>query len=166
MKQLFIVLLGGKHPRASIEVHDIIAATGEQLSDTHGQLKQHWFGSPEGLHIDAWMQISGADGYQLHFSDSAPAPDEPRLYLINLGGYLPEEFGEAHRYVLVTARTPAEAKHKGKQQLLASWHKPHTDAVIDVDACLPLDFVNGAHIHLKPGPHAPPYFENDYLVIG
>src|SRR5690606_12854879 len=114
MKQLFIVLLGGKHPRARIEVHDIVAATGERLADTYPQLREQWFGAANGLHIDAWMQVSGIDGYQLHFSNSAPAAGEPRLYLINLGGYTREEFGEAHRYLLVTAATRAEAKQKGK----------------------------------------------------
>ena len=165
MKQLFIVLLGGKHPRARIEVHDIVAATGERLADTYPQLREQWFGAANGLHIDAWMQVSGIDGYQLHFSNSAPAAGEPRLYLINLGGYTREEFGEAHRYLLVTAATRAEAKQKGKRQFHASWLKPHTDAVVDVDDCLPLDFVNGAHIQLIPGAHIAPHFENDYILL-
>ena len=165
MKHLYIVLLGGKHPRASIEVHDICAALGERLEDTYADLRQHWFGKPEGLHIDAWMRVEGIDGYRLQFANSAPAADEPRLYLINLGGYEPQEFGEAHRYVLVTATNAQEAKRKGKAQVLASWHKLHTDAVIDVDDCLPVDFVSGQHIHLVKGEHPPVYFENDYLLI-
>ncbi|TBU92017.1 DUF1543 domain-containing protein [Stutzerimonas kirkiae] len=165
MKQLFIVLLGGKHPRASIEVHDIVIATGACLADTHEQLRQHWFGSPQGLHIDAWMQVDGIDGYRLEFSDSLPAAGEPKLFLINLGGYLPEEFGESHRYLPVVARDAAEAKRRGKQQIPQLWAKPHTDAIIDVDDCLPLDYVNGSHIHLTPGPHRPIHFENDYILL-
>jgi hypothetical protein len=165
MKKLFVVLLGGKHPRASIEVHDIVIATAETLTDTYPQLREHWYGVQDGLHIDAWLQVSGFDGYQLKFCDSAPAEGEPRLYLINLGGYYPEEFGEAHRYFLVTATSRTEAKIKGKRQYDANWAKPHTDAVVDVDDCLPLDFVNGAHIQLVPGEHAAPYFENDYILL-
>ena len=165
MKQLFVVLLGGKHPRASIEVHDIVVTTGEQLSDTYPHLREHWFGKADGLHIDAWMQVSGIDGYQITFANSAASANEPRLYLINLGGYVAHEFGEAHRYLLVTAQSAQEAKQKGKQQFLSNWAKPHTDAVIDIDDCLPLDFVDGAHIQLKPGPHAPIHFENDYLLL-
>ena len=165
MQQLFVVLLGGKHPRASIEVHDIVIATGESLADTYPQLREQWFGAPKGLHIDAWMQVSGLDGYQLKFANSAAAADEPRLYLINLGGYTPETFGEAHRYFLVTARSSAEAKLKGKRQFDSHWAKPHTDAVVDVDDCLTLDFAHGTHIHLVPGEHAAPYFENDYILL-
>ncbi|QLF94213.1 DUF1543 domain-containing protein [Pseudomonas sp. ABC1] len=165
MKQLFIVLLGGKHPRASIEVHDIVIATGTHLGDTHAQLRQQWFGSPKGLHIDAWMQVDGIDGYRLHFNDSLPAANEPRLFLINLGGYLPETFGESHRYQLVVAADATEAKRLGKQRIPSAWAKPHTDAIIDIDDCLPLDYVDGCHINLIPGPHRPPHFENDYILL-
>ena len=165
MKKLFIVLLGGKHPRASIEVHDIVIATGESLTDTYQQLREQWFGAPDGLHIDAWMQVSGLDGHRIQFANSAAAADEPRIYLINLGGYTPETFGEAHRYFLVTARDPREAKLKGKRQYDRDWKLPHTDAVVDVDDCLPLDFAGGAHIHLVPGAHAPVHFENDYILL-
>lgn len=166
MNALYMVLLGGKHPRARIEVHDLVFATGARLEDTYSQLREQWFGDAKGLHIDSWMRVEGLEGYQVKLSNSAPAADEPRLFAINLGGYTPEEFGEAHSYGLVIAKTAFEAKQKAKQQLVHNWYKPHTDAIIDVDDCLAVDFVNGAHIQLVKGEHAPLHFKNDYIVIG
>ena len=166
MPNLFMVLLGGKHPRAKIEVHDLVFATGETLQDTYNQLREQWFGLSKGLHIDAWMRVEGLEGYQIHLSPTAPAAGELRLYAINLGGYVPEEFGEAHTYGLVVAENAFEAKQKAKRQLIHNWYKPHTDAVIDVDDCLPVDFVNGSHVHLVEGEHPALNFENDYIVIG
>ena len=46
---LFVVMLGGKHPRAKIEVHDVVFAIADSLEATYPQLRQGWFGSPAGL---------------------------------------------------------------------------------------------------------------------
>ena len=52
---LFVVMLGGKHPRAKIEVHDVVFAVADTLQHTYTQLRDGWFGSPKGVHIDACM---------------------------------------------------------------------------------------------------------------
>ena len=74
-------------------------------------------------------------------------------------------FGEAHRYLLVVARDKAEAKQLAKQRLQADWLKPHTDAVLDVDDCLPIDWVNGRYVHLIEGPHAGLRQYSDYILL-
>lgn len=162
---LFIVMLGGQHPRASIEVHDVIFAVAERLEDTFPRLREHWFGSPEGVHVDSWLEVDGVDGYRVEFSNLAPAPGEPRLYFINLGGYQDGVFGEEHRYLLVVAGDRAEAKAKGKRRALAEWYKPHTDALLDVDDCLPVDLVDGRYVHLVEGPHRGVVPRNDYRPL-
>ncbi|RYZ33221.1 MAG: DUF1543 domain-containing protein [Sphingobacteriales bacterium] len=40
---LYAVMLGGKHPKAHIEVHDVVFAVGDALPDLYPQLKQQWF---------------------------------------------------------------------------------------------------------------------------
>lgn len=89
MPSLFMVMLGGRHARANTEVHDVVMAIGESLSELTPQLKHAWFGELKGLHIDAWAQISGVQSqdvnYQIHFSDAAPSASDKKLYLINLG---------------------------------------------------------------------------------
>ena len=144
---LYIVMLGGRHPRASIEVHDVVFAQAQTLEQTYPQLRQGWFGSREGLHIDGWLEVDGIDAYRVEFSHLAPGPDDPRLFFINLGGYEPAVFGEAHRYLLVVARNKQQARQLGKQRLHAHWLKPHTDAVLEVDDCLPIDCVDGRYVH-------------------
>jgi len=123
---LFVVMLGGKHPRAKIEVHDVVFVVADTLEATYPQLREDWFGSPKGVHIDSWMAVDGVDGWKVEFSPLAPAAGAHHLYLINLGGYEANSFGEAHHYLLVVARTKQEAKSKGKHQMLRHWSQAHT----------------------------------------
>jgi Domain of Unknown Function (DUF1543). len=165
MDKLFIFMLGGKHPRARIEVHDIVPAIASDYRDAFPWLRRHWFGDLAGAHIDGWICLDGLEGYRLEFATAAPAADAPRLYLINLGGYLADQFGEQHQYIPVVAHSAAEAKRKGKEQAERAWLKPHADAVIDIDDCLLIDQVDGRHIHLLPGAHTPPAWTNHYELL-
>lgn len=167
---LYAVMLGGKHPKANIEVHDVVFAVGDSLQDVYPQLKQQWFGAAKGLHIDAWMAIDGIEQYQVHLSPVAPDPAVPRLYFINLGGYLPDEFGEAHHYVLIVAQSKMQARGRArgffkKVEVLKIWQQPHVDAVLEVDDCVLVDQVAGQFVHLVEGDHQGVAFENTYLVI-
>lgn len=162
---LFVVMLGGKHPRAKIEVHDVVFAAADTLQATYPQLRDGWFGSSKGVHIDAWMAVDGVDGWKVELSHLAPQADAPHLYFINLGGYEASSFGEAHHYLLVVACNKQEARTKGKQQMLRQWSQAHTDAVLDVDDCLPIDLVDGRYIHLVQGEHRPIMQQNDYIVL-
>ncbi|MFR0673356.1 DUF1543 domain-containing protein [Enterobacterales bacterium AW_CKDN230030176-1A_HGKHYDSX7] len=162
---LYIVMLGGRHPRASIEVHDVVFAQGNTLEALYPDLRNAWFGSPKGLHIDSWLEVDGLEGYRVEFSQAAPPPGAPRLFFLNLGGYEPHTFGEAHRYLLVVAPDKATAKTLGKRRMAPNWFKPHTDAVLDVDDCLPIDAVDGRYVHLVEGPHQGIVQRSDYRLI-
>ncbi|UFH51200.1 DUF1543 domain-containing protein [Pseudomonas sp. KNUC1026] len=163
---LFVVMLGGTHPRAKIEVHDIAFVQAGSLEQAYPQLRDQWFGSPKGLHIDAWMAVDGVEHWRVELSPLAPPPESPRLYFINLGGYDRQAFGEAHQYLLVVAHDKRAAMAKAKGQVLAHWSKPHTDAVLEVDDCLPIDEVEGRYVQLVEGPHRGVRWRNDYVVIG
>ena len=162
---LFVVMLGGKHPRAKIEVHDVVFAIADSLEATYPQLRQGWFGNPAGLHIDAWMRVDGVEGWKVELSPLAPLPGSPRLYFINLGGYEANTFGEAHHYLLVVAQDKNQAKSRAKQHMLKHWQQAHTDVLLDVDDCLPIDQVSGRYIHLIEGEHRGVIQHNDYIVI-
>lgn len=166
---LYIVLLGGKHEKANIEVHDIRPIICSNLEDIYSKLKQQWFGLQKGLHIDGWMKIHGVhyhdQSYKLVISDQ-PQFSALKLYLINLGAYVPQEFGEVHKYLVVAGQSTADAKQQGKQAIEKHWFKPHTDAVVDVDACIELNLIDQQYIHLIEGSFEPNSFENDYIVIG
>ena len=163
--KLFVVMLGGRHGRANTEVHDVVFAVAPSLRKTWPQLRQQWFGEAAGLHIDSWMEVDGVDEWQVRLGGQPPAADAPRLYFVNLGGYAPGEFGEAHGYLLVVAGDPAEAKRLALQRADRHWLKPHRDALFEVDACLPLGPIGGLHIQLQRGPHAGIRSQSDYIVI-
>lgn len=162
---LYVVMLGGRHPRASIEVHDVLFAQADRLQDTYAQLRAAWFGSAKGLHIDSWLEVHGVDGYRVEFSQASPAPGALRLFFLNLGGYERQVFGEAHRYLLVVAPDKAAAKRLGKHRMASGWLQPHTDAVLDIDDCLPIDQVDGRYVHLVEGEHRGIVLRSDYLLI-
>lgn len=162
---LYVVMLGGRHPRASIEVHDVVFAQGDSLEQLYPELRTAWFGSLKGLHVDSWLEVHGIDNYRVEFSQAAPQPGALRLFFLNLGGYERQVFGEAHRYLLVAARDKAEAKQLGKQRMAAGWLKPHTDAILDVDDCLPIDLLAGRYVHLVEGEHQGIRQRSDYILI-
>ena len=169
MPSLFIVMLGGRHARANTEVHDVVLAIGESLEDTYPQLKNAWFAEQKDLHIDAWAQINGLEfegkSYTLQFTDAQPQQSDEKLWLINLGGYDPREFGELHRYVLVVAQNAMVAKQRGKAYFARHWQKQHTDRVLDVDDCIAIDQVYGRYVQLLEGSFSGNRWENTYLTI-
>jgi hypothetical protein len=170
MPSLFIVMLGGRHSRANTEVHDVVLAVAENLEQSYDQLKNAWFGEQKGLHIDAWAQINGIEfegqKYKIQFTDAAPKQSDEKLFLINLGGYSPREFGELHRYVLVVAQNAMVAKQRGKNYFDQSWQKQHTDHVLDVDDCIAIDHVYGRYVQLVHGEFNGNRWENTYLTLG
>jgi hypothetical protein len=65
MSQLFIVYLGGSATKANIELHDIQFVIGDKIEDTYEQLRNNWFGTIKGLHLDSYKAIKGADSYKI-----------------------------------------------------------------------------------------------------
>jgi hypothetical protein len=63
---LFLVVLGGKAKKANIELHDVIWVIGSRIEDTYNTLRNDWFGSPRGLHIDSYKKIKYIDGYKIN----------------------------------------------------------------------------------------------------
>ena len=169
MSNLFMVMLGGRHARANTEVHDVVFAIAETLEDAYPQLKNAWFGEQKGLHMDAWMQINSVQSegknYQIQFSHTQSAVQDQKLWLINLGGYDASEFGELHRYILIVAENADVAKQRGKAHFAMHWQKQHTDRVLEVDDCLPIDCIGGRYIRLLEGQLFTHKWENTYLCV-
>lgn len=169
MKNLWMVMLGGRHAKANTEVHDVVFAIGATVDDTYDQLKDAWFAEQKGLHIDAWAKVFGASGleydYRIEFHDFPTVQKTEKLWLINLGGYDADTFGELHRYILVVADCASEAKKIGKLHYEKSWQKPHTDRVIDVDDCIEIQKVQGQYLHLVKGDYPNTIWQNTYVII-
>ena len=170
MNSLFMVMLGGRHPRANTEVHDVVMAVGHELTELYPQLKAKWFGAAKGLHIDAWMNIQGfsqeGKHYRVELSHVALGKDAERLYMVNLGGYDQQEFGELHRYVLVKAAHSKMAKQLGKKAYAQQWQKPHVDHVIDVDDCIKIEMVGDYYVHVLQSDNTlENTWENTYITL-
>src|SRR5690606_33257476 len=107
MPSLSIVMLGGRHARANTEVHDVVLAIGESLEDTLPRVRNAWVAEQPGLHTEAWARINGLEfegkSDALQVAEAQPEQSDEDVWLINVGGYDPREFGELHRYVLVVA---------------------------------------------------------------
>lgn len=169
MQKLYMVMLGGRHKHAFTEVHDVVVAVGESLQDVYPQLKQQWFAEPNGLHIDAWMEVHGVShekqNFQIRFSKQKPTQVGQKLFLINLGGYSEDAFGELHRYVFVVADNASTAKQRGKLHFAEQWQKQHVDAVIEVDDCIEIDQIQGYFIELIEAEYQSNVWENCYIVL-
>lgn len=166
---LYVVLLGGKHAKANIEVHDVIPVVSQNIQSAFPYLQEQWFGLKQYVHVDAWMKINGVSyqgkNYQVKIQDKPNPNQDLNLYLINLGAYLPEQFGEIHKYLVVAGKDSADARTQGKLAIETTWFKPHTDAIIEVDDCLKLQMLNQKFIHLVEGEYEQNSFENDYLPL-
>lgn len=131
--KLFAVFLGGSHPRASIEVHDMRFVIGETLEATYPELRAGWWGKPGSLHIDGYAELSEVDGWQVELLPG-PSPEAPRraLWFVNLGGYAPGLFGEQHHYLFL-AGTEKSDIWKRARSLAPNWSGRHKDNLFSVE---------------------------------
>lgn len=144
---LYAICLGGRAPRARVELHDVAFAVGRDLEDCHEQLLDAWFGQPDGLHIDAWARLDAVDGHRVELH-RRPADEGPRLYFVNIGGYVPGEFIERHAYAFFAGRDRSEIKRRAKAELLVGKDSVHRDDLFDVDDVIAVDPGGGWHIRL------------------
>ena len=151
--KLIACVLGGTAPGARTELHDVAFAVGHGIEEVHDQLLDAWFGTPEGLHVDAWTILDAITGYRVHLQQEAPENDL-RLYFVNIGGYQPGEFGERHAWGFFGATTRAEAKRQAKATLLRGHESPHKDNLYQVDECIGIETLGRWHVCLQPDSNA------------
>ena len=63
---LYLVVLGGRAKKANIELHDVRWVVGSKIEDTFDTLRNDWFGSSKGLHIDSYKKIQYIDGHKIN----------------------------------------------------------------------------------------------------
>ena len=52
--------------KKNITLHDVKWAVGFKIEDTYDTLRNGWFGSSRGLHIDSYKRINYVDGYRIN----------------------------------------------------------------------------------------------------
>lgn len=116
--KLYMVLLGSKAPGRNVEQHDYFFGIGASLKELLPEMQAFWPEAKEGLHIDAWRQVSAVEGYTIHITArdrSAPPADQKKLFFINLGGYLHGHFEEQHHIHLTVQNDQASAIQEAKR---------------------------------------------------
>ena len=63
---LYLVVLGNRAKKANVELNDVRWVVGSKIEDTYDTLRNDWFGSPKGLHIDSYKKIQYVDGYKIN----------------------------------------------------------------------------------------------------
>ena len=127
---LFLVVLGGRADKANVELHDVRWVVGSHIEDTFNDLRNNWFGSIDGLHIDSFKKIEYIDGYKINlknFEKNNIKNKQPlkqinpqkNLWFVNIGGYDPSSMQEKHEFGLVVASTSLEAKNKAISKWLS-----------------------------------------------
>lgn len=169
IKNLFVIYIGGTHPGALIELHDIRLVIAEKIEDTYPILRESWWGKPESLHLDAWGRLAWADGYRIEIVENASSADAPRLYFINLGGYDPQQFTELHRNIFIVAENEQKAKLRALSHI-QDWTLPHRDYQYEVDNIVNVNHLLNTltyQIKLTPSTQSIPFeFTCNYKPIG
>ena len=163
---LYLVVIGGRIPKANIELHDVRWVIGSKIEDTFDQLRQDWFGSIDGLHIDSYKRIYSVDGYKIKLNKLEKKKSKinfiesesysKKLWFINLGGYDPKSMQEKHEFGLVVARSALDAKKIAKSKWLNGFKKKHKDDInclqrfSDIDDCKLIKNINNWEIELIP----------------
>ena len=138
-------MLGGKAKKANIELHDVRWVVGSKIEDTYDTLRNDWFGSPKGLHIDSYKKIEYIDGYKINLLNVEKGKVEKKqlikknkikksLWFVNIGGYNPTSMQEKHEFGLVTASTKFEAKNIAKSKWLIGCKKKHKDDIASLES--------------------------------
>lgn len=150
-KQIYMFYVGGSAGRCNIELHDVQFAAAARAEDAWPVLRKAWFGDPASLHVDGYMPITWADGYDVSLGD-APCPSGLHLFFVNMGGYNADHLAEMHEFALFVATDEAAVKARAKKELLRGANLRHKDDLREVDNCLALDEIGGMYVQLAANP--------------
>lgn len=150
--KLIAFYLGGRVPRCSLELHDVMFLVGKSSEELIPQIKENWFGTPKSLHVDSWLALENVEGYDISISKGErKSKNDLKLYFVNLGAYKKDVFGELHSMKFLVAESPLEAKNKAKKNLEKDLVEVHTDDLYNIDDCIEIEKIGPYTIQLIPG---------------
>ena len=163
--KLYAVFLGGRAKKCNTELHDVVFTCGDKIEETYFDLISKWFGIPDRLHIDSWVELSYVDGYKITLSQLKNNSNN-KLYFINLGGYEPKKFEELHESKFMVGRDKKNIKRRAKESMLVGLEQVHTDDLYDVDDCIEINKVSNLYVNLIESKIKKELrFNNGYLPI-
>ena len=143
-------MLGGRAEKANIELHDVRWVVGSKIEDTYDTLRNGWFGSSKGLHIDSYKKIEHIDGHNINLRNVEKYKigkkqlvkknnAKKNLWFVNIGGYNPTSMQEKHEFGLVIASNKLEAKNIAKSKWLIGSKKKHIDDLSSLEMLISCD---------------------------
>ncbi|RKR82995.1 uncharacterized protein DUF1543 [Mucilaginibacter gracilis] len=116
--KLFMLLLGCKPPGRHTEQHDVFFGIAGSVKELVPQIKLFWPEAQQGIHVDAWREVTHVDGFNIRIIDKPLANKNPNtLFFINLGGYTKNIFAEQHYTMLSVQANKASAIANAKETL-------------------------------------------------
>ena len=138
MLKLFAVLLGGRAEGCNIELHDVVFVVARSIEDSYPTLVDKWFGTPNRLHIDSFIELDFLDGYEISVSDKL-CQNEASLFFINMGGYKENHFGEVHETSFCVSKTEQEATDRAKSSMPSYIYQQHCDDKLNIIELINVD---------------------------
>jgi hypothetical protein len=124
-QKLFAILLGGKHPDALLELHDLCFTLASDQKSAFQNVSTRWFGDLSTAHVDAWQEITQVDGHEMCSEELSEK--NKKLFFVNVGGYVKGVFNEDHSYLFLISSSVAEAKKRAKEKMKSKLDLVHID---------------------------------------
>jgi hypothetical protein len=113
-----MLLLGCKPPGRHTEQHDVLFAIGQTPKDLIGQINDFWPEAVDKIHVDAWREVTNVNGHQITVVEKPNVSiSNKKLFFINLGGYLENQFDEQH-YIILSVNPDSGSAIQGAKQTL------------------------------------------------
>lgn len=128
--KLYMFLLGCKPAGRHTEQHDVFFGMGASVKELVPAIKTFWPEGEEGIHIDAWREVTRVNGFRITVVpvEAGEPENAGKLFFLNLGGYKAGEFEEFHYKVLSIASDKNSAIKEAKQM---SFFKHAASAHVD-----------------------------------
>jgi hypothetical protein len=104
--KLFMVLLGSKPLKRTVEQHDYFFGIASSLQELVPQMIAFWPEAGSSLHIDGWREVTHVEDHSVKITlknDIQEIGNGKRLFFVNLGGYQSGKLEEQH-YTLLTVQ--------------------------------------------------------------
>jgi len=146
---IYALFLGGKHPNANIEIHDLVFVDcideANKFKADKEKITAKWFGSS--WHIDAYKSLEIIDNYSIipsqNHQNNSDLHSDLHLFAINFGGQIKGIMPESHDIVFVVAANKSEAIKKGRTKIKVKMTEIHLDNLLDVDDLLDISEITG-----------------------
>lgn len=149
MLKLFSVYLGGRADGCNIELHDVVFVVSESIQKSYAALVNKWFGMTKLLHIDAYIELSHADGHEVVISEEKPK-DMKKLFYVNFGAYKEGYFGEVHESEFYVGTTKSDVLMRAKNELCLKGIEPHCDDNISIDDVIEINNIDQYYLNFVP----------------